>query len=322
MMKVGILGAGRIATKMAETLNAMDDAKLYAIASRDKDRAENFAKKYEIPQIYGSYQTMLEDKDIDLVYIATPHSHHFEHMKLCLEYGKHILCEKSFTMNAKQAREILALAKEKKLLVAEAIWTRYMPMRKTLDEILERKPVGEIYALTANLAYPVTHKQRVVDLALAGGALLDVGVYTINFAMMAFGHPLSVDGTCIKTKTGVDETNSISLVYEDGRLASLQSSISCTSDRRGLLFGTKGFIEFENINNCEGIKVYDSEYRLIEQYFPPKQISGFEYQVRACKRAIDQGLLECPEMPHSEIIKVMEVMDTLRAKWGIVYPGE
>lgn len=321
-MNVAILGAGKIARKMAETLRAMDDVQLIAVGARDLDRAKAFANDFQVPHAYGSYEEMLCDKTIDLVYIATPHSHHYEHMMLCLEHGKNVLCEKAFTMNAQQAKEVLAFAKEKNLLVAEAIWTRYMPMRKTLDEILEKKLVGEVYGLTANLAYPVSHVERVVNPALAGGALLDVGVYTINFAMMIFGHPISIDGVCTKMGTGVDASNSISLVFEGGKLASLQSSVLCQSNRRGVLFGSKGFIEFDNINNCEAIRVYDSEYQLIEKHEPPKQISGFEYQVKACQKALANGWLECPEMPHSEIIKVMEVMDCLRGKWNILYPGE
>ncbi|HPE93416.1 MAG TPA: Gfo/Idh/MocA family oxidoreductase [Sphaerochaeta sp.] len=322
-MKLGILGAGNIARKMAATVNEMEHVEAYAVASRDLQKAREFAQKWNVRKAYGSYEEMLSDPEIDLVYVCTPHSLHFEHMMMCLDKGKHVLCEKSFTMNAEQARKVLAYGREKKLLVAEAIWTRYLPMRLVLDQILERRVIGEPHALTANLCYPVKGVKRLTDPALAGGALLDVGVYPINFAMMVFGNNIeSIESSCIKTDSGVDESNSITLTFKGDKMAVLHSSMVSTSDRRGAIFGTRGFIEFLNINNCEGINVYDKEYNLVETYKPFKFITGFEHQVEACRKAIEEGALECKQMPHSEIIKVMEVMDTLRSQWGIRFPGE
>ncbi len=322
-MKLGILGAGNIARKMAATVNEMEHVEAYAVASRDLQKAREFAQKWNVRKAYGSYEEMLSDPEIDLVYVCTPHSLHFEHMMMCLVKGKHVLCEKSFTMNAEQARKVLAYGREKKLLVAEAIWTRYLPMRLVLDQILERRVIGEPHALTANLCYPVKGVKRLTDPALAGGALLDVGVYPINFAMMVFGNNIeSIESSCIKTDSGVDESNSITLTFKGDKMAVLHSSMVSTSDRRGAIFGTRGFIEFLNINNCEGINVYDKEYNLVETYKPFKFITGFEHQVEACRKAIEEGALECKQMPHSEIIKVMEVMDTLRSQWGIRFPGE
>lgn len=322
-MKLGILGAGNIARKMAATVNEMEHVEAHAVASRDIQKAREFAQKWNVRKAYGSYEEMLNDPEIDLVYVCTPHALHFEHMMMCLEKGKHVLCEKSFTMNANQARKVLAYGKEKKLLVAEAIWTRYLPMRLVLDQILERRVIGEPHALTANLCYPIKGVKRLTDPALAGGALLDVGVYPINFAMMVFGNEIeTIESSCIKTDSGVDESNSITLTFKGDKMAVLHSSMVSTSDRRGSIFGSRGFIEFLNINNCEGINVYDRDYNLVETYKPFKFITGFEHQVEACRKAIEEGELECKQMPHSEIIKVMEVMDTLRSQWGIRFPGE
>jgi len=192
-----------------------------------------------------------------------------------------------------------------------------------LDQILERRVIGEPHALTANLCYPIKGVKRLTDPALAGGALLDVGVYPINFAMMVFGNEIeTIESSCIKTDSGVDESNSITLTFKGDKMAVLHSSMVSTSDRRGSIFGSRGFIEFLNINNCEGINVYDRDYNLVETYKPFKFITGFEHQVEACRKAIEEGELECKQMPHSEIIKVMEVMDTLRSQWGIRFPGE
>jgi predicted dehydrogenase len=162
-----------------------------------------------------------------------------------------------------------------------------------------------------------------MDPALAGGALLDLGVYPINFAMMVFGNEIeSIDSSCIKTDSGVDESNSITLSFKGGKMALLHSSMLSTSDRRGAIFGSRGYIEFLNINNCEGINVYDRDYNLVETYKPFKNITGFEHQVEACRKALEEGEIELKQMPHSEIIKVMEVMDTLRSQWGVHFPGE
>jgi predicted dehydrogenase len=322
-MNVGILGAGFIAEKMAETLNRMKGATAAAVASRDLDRAKAFAGKFKIERFYGSYLEMARDPGVDLIYVATPHSHHYEHMKLCLEQGKHILCEKAFTVNAAQAKEVIALGKKKRLLVTEAIWTRYLPMRTVMDKILAEGIIGNAVSLTANLCQAVAHIERLVKPKLAGGALLDMGVYTINFALMCFGSAIAdINAVRVKYKTGVDAMNSITFTYKDGRIAILESGFTCRSDRRGVVAGDKGYIEFLNINNCEGIRVYDTQDKLLASYKTPKQITGFEYQVEACKKAIEAGSIECPEMPHAEIIRVMEIMDKIRKTWGLVYPGE
>ncbi len=322
-MNLAILGAGNIGHKMATTVKQMEDVTLYAVASRSLAKAKEFAEEYSIPKAYGSYEEMLQDPEIDLVYVCTPHSHHYEHMKLALEHNKHVLCEKAFTVNAKQAKEILDLGTKKGLLVAEAIWTRYLPMRTVLDQILARRVIGEVQTLTANLAYPVSHVERMWNPELAAGSLLDLSVYTINFAMMVFGNEIeTINGVCTRTESGVDESNSITLTWAGGKMATLHASMKSVGDRRGAIFGSKGYIEFENINNCEGIRVYDKEYNLIETYKPFKQITGFEFQVEACKRAIEAKQTECEQMPHSEIINVMKVMDELRRQWGLVYPME
>jgi predicted dehydrogenase len=319
-MKIGILGAGSIAIAMAKTLETLPENEAYAIASRDYEKALAFAEKYKVTKAYGSYEDMLKDPEVGLVYIATPHSHHYEHMKLCIEYGKNILCEKSFTVNAAQAREILELGKAKKLLVSEAIWTRYMPFRWKINEVLESGIIGEPYTLTCNLGYVTSQYQRIREPELAGGALLDVGVYVINFASMFFGDDIeSVTSGCVKLDTGVDASNHIAIKYKDGKLAVIYSTILASTDRRGVINGSKGYIVIDNINNYEKIHVYNTNHELIAEYNRPEQITGYEYQVLSAVKAIKEGKLECPEMPHSEIIKIMEFMDNLRAEWGLKY---
>lgn len=320
MVKMGFIGAGTIAGTMAKTIKEMDCVEAYAVSARDLQRSREFAEKYGFQKAYGSYEEMLADKDVQLVYIATPHSHHYKHVKMCLEAGKNVLCEKAFTVNARQAREIFALAKEKGLLLTEAIWTRYMPSRKMIDDIVASGVIGEVTSLTANLGYVINQVERIKKPELAGGALLDLSVYPINFARMVFGTNLREVTAQAVFENGVDMIDSITMIYEDGKMATLQSNACAAMDRKGTIFGSKGYIEVTNINNPEVIRVFDKEYREVAAYCPPKQISGYEYEVEACVRALEKGRLECEEMPHEESIQVMELMDGIRESWGYEIP--
>ena len=231
-------------------------------------------------------EEMLADPQVDLVYIATPHSHHYLHAKMCLEAGKNVLCEKAFTVNADQARKLFALAKEKDLLITEAIWTRYMPSRKMIDDIISSGVIGEVTAVTANLNYAISEVERIRKPELAG----------------------------------VDMLDTIAMVFEGDRMATLQCGAREISDRMGSIFGTKGYIQVQNINNPEKITVFDKEHKEVAAYLPPAQITGYEYEVEACARAIAQGEKECPEMPHDETVRVMEIMDGIRKSWGYEIP--
>lgn len=322
-MKIAILGAGGISRKMAETIEKMDTAQVYAVASRDVSKAEAFATEFSIPKAYGSYDAMLADKNVELVYIATPHSHHMEHAIQCLEAGKHVLCEKAFTTNTAQARKIIDLAKEKKLYVAEAIWTRYMPMARTIRELCESDRIGNVTALWGNLGYPIFHKERLKDPNLAGGALLDVGIYTLTFASIAFGDAITnVTTSAQLSEEGVDKQNSVTLNYQDGKMAFLFSSALSATDRCGMIYGDKGYAIVDNINNFEGIRIYNTNHELEEHIQAPKQITGYEYEVQVAIDCIHEGKLESEEMPHSETILMMELMDSIREKWGMYYPWE
>lgn len=323
-----ILGLGMIARVMANTILQMNKAgdhcvRLYAAASRSKEKSQSFCSEFSVATSYGSYEELYKDPNVDLVYIATPHSCHFEEVKQCLQHGKNVLCEKAFTVNAKQAKELIELAKEKKLLLAEAIWPRYQPMRKIIVDTINSNVVGPVTMLTANLGYDIVSVPRLVKPELAGGALLDVGIYPLNFANMILGDPDSVEATCIKNASGVDMSNSITLCYEKtGVMAVLCSSAMGISDRFGMIHCKKGFIQVDNINNPQGLKVFDCNYSLIKEIKCPKQLTGYEYEVSACVRAIEQGKIECPEMPHERTLYMMQLMDSIRAQLGIRYPFE
>ena len=322
-LKIGIMGTGRIASVLANTMLQMPQVVLMGAASRSLEKAEEFAARFSIERAYGSYEELAKDPDIQLIYIATPHSEHCSNAKLCLENGKHVLCEKAFAANYAQAKEMTDLAEEKNLMITEAMWVRYMPMAKTLKEVLNSGIIGEPMTLTANLCYLVSDKPRLVKPELAGGALLDVGVYTLNFASIVFGDDITdIQSSVIKTDSGVDAQNSITLCYPGGKMAILNSSLQVLSDRMGIIYGTKGYLVVENVNNFESIHVYNTDRELIETHIRPEQISGYEYQIEASGEAIRNGWTECPQMPHKATLDVMKVMDELRRQWGIRYPFE
>lgn len=320
---IGIIGAGHIAEKMGYTLARMERAVPYAVASRDMGRARDFASRYGFRKAYGCYDDLLADPAVDIVYIATPHSFHYDHARRCLLAGKAVICEKAFTLNAREAEQLVKLSEERGVYIAEAMWTRYMPLSRTVSELVGGGAIGRPHTLSANLCYPISHKDRIQSAALGGGALLDIGVYTLNFAAMVFGTDIeAVDSSCRKTASGMDAQESITLWYRDGRMAQLYSSIYAKSDRMGIVSGDEGHIIVENINNPSSVRVVDSGYNVTAVYRAPEQITGFEYEVEAAIDALDRGATEPVLMPHAETVRMMQLMDSLRSEWGVSFPGE
>ncbi|MEE0970947.1 MAG: Gfo/Idh/MocA family oxidoreductase [Bifidobacterium ruminantium] len=330
-INAAILGAGRIAQSMAKTLVAMaaderyrDLVAPYAVAARDGERAAEFAAKYGFPVSYGSYEELAADPNVNLVYIATPHNFHAEQAVLCMRAGKGVLVEKAFGANAAQSQEMLDVSAQTGMLCTEAIWTRYMPSRAMIDDIIASGAIGEVQAIEANLCYPTTAKARITDPALAGGALLDVGVYPINFIdMIMHNAPIArIESSMQPFETGVDAHDSMTFYYENGVMATAQSSILCHSDRMGAVWGTKGYLTCQNINNVESIDVFDGTHTVTAHYDVPAQLTGYEYEVAAAAQAVLDGRTECAEMPHADTMRIMKLMDSLRADWELTYPFE
>ena len=329
VMNVAILGAGSIARSMCRTVLGMKalgrPVEMYAVASRSLEKAQAFAQENGVLHAYGSYEEMLADPAVSLVYIATPHSLHAEQMKLCIRYGKPVLCEKAFTPNLHQAEEVLDLAREKGVYIAEALWPRYMPSRWIINDLLAQGVIGEPRMLYSNLCYAVEHKERITRPELAGGALLDLGVYVLNFASMVFGDDIvRINSTVELMDTGVDRTETITIKYRDGKMAQLMASTAFNSDRRCVIYGTKGFLTVDNVNNPAFVEIFDKDERIhpIRHIDLPKQITGYEYEVEACLRDLRAGNLEPQEMPHEQTIMLLHQMDALRAIWHIKFPFE
>lgn len=323
-MNVAILGAGSIACRIAEAINGLDDSVCaYAVASRDLEKAREFCEKWGFQKAYGSYEQMLADPEVDLVHVATPHPFHLAHAKLCIDYGKPVLLEKPMTVNASQAQELFAYAEEKKVFITEAIWTRYMPSRRLIRQVLDSGIIGTPQMLMADLSFPIHQVPRIKDPALAGGSLLDIGIYCLNFASMVFGDDIAdIRGTCTYCDTGVDCQDSITLTYRDGRIAVLTSSMMAASSHLGIVYGSQGYLHCTNIGNVKKIEVFNLRHALIQTIEVPPQINGYEYELLACQRELSRGGKACEEMPHEETIRMLQWMDKLRADWGIRYPFE
>ena len=320
ILRVGIIGAGWIAEKAAITLNGLTQCEAYAIASRTLEKAQAFAAEWQMPKAYGSYTELINDPDVDLVYVATPHSHHYDVTKEALMADKPCLVEKAFMANYRQAKEIIDLAHARKVFLAEAIWTRYQPVVKMMRELIASR-IGTPKLVTATLGYSMGEKPRIMRPDLCGGALLDLGVYALNFVRMFFEAGIvSIDSQCVKSATGMDLTNAITLVLSDGVLCNLQTSAACVGDNIGVVAGTEGNLIIDNINNPQKITVNGPDRTYIETIPVPQQITGYEYQFLACREALAEGLLEPREMPHEETLYIMQLMDDLRRKWGVVYP--
>jgi predicted dehydrogenase len=320
-LRVGIIGAGWIAEKAAITLNGLAKCEAYAIASRSKEKAEAFAEKWKMRKAYGSYSELIADPSVDLVYVATPHSHHYDVTREALLADKPCLVEKAFMANHRQAKEIVDLARERRVFLAEAIWTRYQPAVKMVRDLISSGRIGTPRLVTATLGYSMGDKPRIMRADLCGGALLDLGVYALNFVRMMFDADIvRITSQCVKSQTGMDLTNAMTLTLSDGVLCNLQSSAACVGDNIGVIAGTDGNLIIDNINNPQTITMNGPDRTYIETIRVPKQITGYEYQFIACRQALIDGLLEPKEMPLEETLYIMQLMDGLRKEWGVKYP--
>ncbi|MDL2327226.1 Gfo/Idh/MocA family oxidoreductase [Ruminococcaceae bacterium OttesenSCG-928-A11] len=322
-MRIGFLGAGNIAHVVAQTLGQMPGVELYAVAARDGGRARDFAAAHGFAKAYAGYQALVEDSQVELIYLSTTIAHHAAQMRLCIEAGKPVLCEKAFTTTAAEARAVLALAREKKVFVGEAIWPRYMPMASTIRGLVDGGRLGEVVSLQANLGYPVGHLPRLDSPALSGGALLDIGVYPLTFASICFGDEVdSFESSAVFSPSGVDVQSMTQLAYKNGRTAYLFTTSRSLTNRTGTICGTEGYAVVDNINNLRGVTLYNGDNAPVEHIPAPPQISGYEYQFEAAMAAIRAGQTECAQMPHERIIGTMALMDAIRHRWGMFYPGE
>ncbi len=320
----GIIATGYIASRFAREFSLLKNAKLLAVGSRKLSRARSFALKYNIPKYYGSYQLLVNDRDIDAVYVATPHSLHRDNTILALKAGKFVLCEKPFAINAKEALDMIKLARKKNLFLMEAMWARFNPALVKLREILAKRLIGDILHLRADFGFYAKYKpkHRLFNPNLGGGALLDVGVYPISLSSMVLGTPINIKSTAVFGKTGIDKQNSIILEYPKNKIAQLSSAIRIDTDREAYIAGTKGSIKLDaSWHRSLKVTVMIRKKNDIIYNFDEK-CNGLHNETLHMMNCIRFGKRESNIMSLDESLSIMKIMDKIRAQWNLVYPME
>ena len=320
-MKWGILSTGTIAKNFAQTAKQMPDVQVQAVASRSAGSTKAFAEAFAIPTAHDSYEALANDPNVDIVYVATPHSRHYEDMKLLIGAGKHVLCEKSFTTDAEQAKEIFALAKKKNVFVMEAFWTKFIPLYRQIEDILQSGRIGEIRAVTAQYGYTTAREARKFDPALAGGTLLDIGVYAIGFACMMLGYAFDdVHSHLVMNDAGTDALDAIAL-RKGKAVAQLTTVIGANMPVFGAVYGTKGHIDIPEFKNpTRAVLHIDGQPPVeIEQ---PFEINGFEYEIREAQACVGAGKGQSERMTGEQTVAVMRIMDEIRRQNGLRFPFE
>ncbi len=322
MIRWGILSTGTIAKTFAETCARLTgEGQILAVASRTQQSADAFAARYGIPRAYGSYEALAADPEVDIVYVATPHSRHFEDMKLLIGAGKPVLCEKSFTTDSAQAETIYALARQKGVFVMEAFWTKLIPLYRQIEQILAEGRIGEIRAVTAQYGYTTARQARKFDPALAGGTLLDIGVYAIGFACMVLGYSFDDVHSClVLNDEGTDMTDAVTL-RRGGAVAQLTCTIGANMPTHAAIFGTLGRIDIPEFKNPERatLLVDGMEPETLEA---PFEVNGYEYEIREAEACLREGRLESAQMTAAQSVAVMRIMDEVRRQNGLRFPFE
>lgn len=320
----GVIGTGRIASSFVRAVRTLDDGAVLAVGSRDHQSAEAFGAAYEISRRYSSYRALVNDPDIDAVYVATPHALHAENMMMALDAGKHVLCEKPFTINAREADECIRFARIRGLFLMEAVWMRFIPAIVQVGEWIRSGLIGDVTMVRADFhgAQTFNPHSRIFDPDLGGGALLDIGVYPISFATMLLGIPDAVYSHAQFAATGVDEHTGMLLSYADGRMALLSCGFRADMVNEALIQGTRGIIRLHPpFHHPERVTLVLSGAEP-EEYNIPYASTGLNYEAAEVHRCIREGLLESPVMPLDETLAVMRLMDEIRAQWGLRYPAD
>lgn len=319
----GILGPGRIAYKFALAVNNCPGARLQAIGSRSQDRANAFAAQFNAPSAHGSYEALATDPDVDVIYISTPHAMHLENMLLCLEHGKHVLCEKPFALNGAQARLAVQKAREKGLFLMEAMWTRFLPAIWNVRSWLYERQIGDVRMVLLDFGFQVPYNPhaRLYDLNLGGGAMLDVGVYGLAYVSMIFaGQPHEISSYALLGQSGVDEESTTIFRFGDGRMASLACAIRTELPGEAHILGTEGSMHIPHFWKPDSVRRRRGEME--ETFNFPYQGAGFEHEIAEVGRCLRDNRTESPGMTLDESVQVMDTMDRIRRIWGLKYPAE
>jgi predicted dehydrogenase len=320
----GILGTGRIGHEFATGLRDTPDAETLAVGSRTEDSARDFAASFGIARHYGSYAELVSDPDVDVVYVATPHPFHAENVALCLEAGKHVLCEKPMTVNAAQTGRLIALARDNGLFLMEGMWTRFFPLMERVRHLISSGAIGEPRLLHVDFGFraPFDPLQRLFNPDLGGGALLDVGVYCVSLSSMIFGPPDRVTGLAHLGKTGVDEQSAAILEHGGGRMSTISIATRTATPQEAVIAGTKGRIKIHPDWWRPDKLTLSRPGEEDETIEAPSTGNGFPHEASEVVRCIRSGARESDVMPLRETLSIARTMDELRRQWGLVYPVE
>lgn len=318
-----ILGAGKIAHSFAQDFTVVKNAELVAVASSDKSRAETFAKEYNLPLAY-SYNELYDSSDVDAVYVATTHNFHYEQCIQCLKHGKNVLCEKPVTLNDKQFKELARLSQEKKVFLMEAMWTYFLPPVMKAKQWLQEGRIGNLKVVEAGFGFPMEKNftGRMYNIELAGGALLDLGVYPVAFSQYFTNKkPDSIMASGVLTATGVDERTGMILQFGD-TTATLFCSMVNIMANKAMLYGEKGYIEIPEFFKAAAVSLYDAKHNLLDKFEDERTTKGYNYEIQHANDAILHGKTESEIMPHSKSNEIQEIMTEVRRQIGLIYPSE
>ncbi|KXK19849.1 MAG: Gfo/Idh/MocA family oxidoreductase [Fimbriimonadaceae bacterium] len=319
----GILGPGSIARTFAEAVKRVPGCSLSAVGSRSFERAADFASKHDVERPHGSYFELVNDPDVDAVYVATPHAFHCEHAILALRAGKAVLCEKPLALNARQAEAMARASREEGLFLMEAMWTRFLPAVRWVGERVRAGDWGEVKFVYADFGFRSSFDpaSRLYDLRLGGGALLDVGVYPVSFATMLLGEPETVSSAAELGLSGVDESSSYLLAYAKGAQALLSSSIIVTTPQEARIVCERGWLRLKApFFRSTSVEVHSGGEVEMHDFAIPG--NGFEFQIEEAAARIRAGAGESSMMPHQESVAVLRTLDRIREPWGLKYPGD
>ncbi|MFE5797906.1 Gfo/Idh/MocA family protein [Streptomyces sp. NPDC056503] len=321
----GVIAPGWIAAHFVEALQKHTGQKVVAVGSRDAGRARAFADRFGIPAAYGSYAELVADDAVDIVYVASPHSGHFEQALQAIEAGRHVLVEKAFTRNAREAERLVEAARERGVFLMEAMWTRFLPHIDVVRQVLDAGLLGEVHTVIADHGQPMTPEVQHRHFApeLAGGALLDLGVYPVSFASMVLGPFASVTAVGTKTSTGVDGQASILVTAESGAHAILNTTLFGRTPTTASIAGTHGRLEIDgSFYGPATVRLIGRDNALIDTFVPPLLDGGLCYEAAEAARCVGAGRLESDLMPLAETLSVMHVLDGIRRDIDVAFPGE
>ena len=322
----GILGCGKIARKFANDLKLVEDAELVAVASLDAGRGQEFAQAFGAGRVHTTYEALASDPGVDVIYVATPHGFHHRHALICLRLGKAVLCEKAFALNLRDAAEMIAVARQQRVFLMEAFWTKFLPQYQKVRELIDAGTIGDIKWIQADFGFSagVPVPPRLIEPELGGGSLLDIGIYPLFLAQSLLGKPADIQASMVPYATGVDEQCLMSLKFASGAVATLSSTLACDTPVEAVIAGTRGRILMKNrfhnaICNVE-LALGKELAQAVEVYRETGY--GYQFEARHVGECLRQGLTESPVMTHADTLEMMETLDRIRQCCGIVYPGE